>query len=95
MRRDSNNTTHHQCEITPGVYATFTALAAAIQDALVAAIAGIAEIASSAVAYSATTRFFTIAITMAGGVSNGPCRSAVLCGERGHSASGGDDSGGL
>ena len=60
------NATYHQVQITPGVYSTFDALATAINDGLVATIASVAEINSSTVTYNATTRFFTISLTMVG-----------------------------
>ena len=59
--------TYHVVTITPGVYSTFNALATAINDALIVTIANVAQIASSAVNYNATTRHFTIALTMATG----------------------------
>jgi hypothetical protein len=66
------NGVYYQVAITAGVYTTFNSLGNAINDALVATIATVAEIASSAVVYSATTRLFTIALTMAAGSTTVP-----------------------
>ena len=59
--------TYHEVAIEAGVYSAFATLAAAINDALTVTIGGVAEIASSTTTYSATTRRFTIAFTMAAG----------------------------
>ena len=59
--------TYYEVQIATGTYATFTDLAIAINDALTAAIAGIAEITSAATTYTARTRTYQIVFTMAGG----------------------------
>jgi hypothetical protein len=60
--------TYYEFTITPGVYSTFASLATALQNALnETIIASVAQITSAAVAYSATTRLFTITFTMAAG----------------------------
>lgn len=66
------NATYYAVTIAPGVYATFADLAVAINDALVVTIAGVAEITASAVVYNATTRFFSMALTMDAGHVNTP-----------------------
>ena len=58
---------YHEVAIVPGVYSTFAALTIAIQDALIVTVAGVAAIASAAVAYNATARKFTFTFTMAAG----------------------------
>ena len=54
---------HYQITIQPGVYATFTALALAINDAIIGA--QLTQIQQSQVGFSAVTRKFTILLTMA------------------------------
>ena len=59
--------TYYEVVVDAGVYATFAALATALNDALTATVANVAEITATAVAYSALTRKFTISLTMATG----------------------------
>jgi hypothetical protein len=58
---------YYEVNIVAGVYSSFATLAAAIQTALGVTIAGVAQIATAAVAYSAVSRKFTISLTMAAG----------------------------
>ena len=82
------DSTYHEFDIAPGVYSTFAALTSAIQAALTEAAASIPKVTSFAVTYAATTRKFTIAVTMAAGqtdaveircfqIKNGPMPSGV------------------
>ena len=70
---ETNNTgyiyvasTHHEFRITPGAYASFTALSTALASALNAAATTIAKITSFAVTHDPTSRQFVITVTMAG-----------------------------